>query len=196
MLRSTATARMQRPVKFAAYTNYAAWIDEYKLQVYRAADTDLVRPLATLTAGRLDHDRAFEFLDTSLQLKRSEQLAYVLRARDAEGREDVTHVRLVGVVDARRPEQLREAESIRGRSNLAKQSIKVRGSRVRGTGEGYPPGEMLQIDGQEVPVDGNGRFVTELHLSPGTTLIVVSGVNEGRTWSRTLTATLTKTIRS
>ena len=179
---------MKRPVKFAAYSNYAAWIEDYRLQIYRAQDTDLVRPLATLTAKRLDHDQAFEFLDASLKLKRGERLAYVLRATGADGREDVTHVRQLGIVNARRPEQPREANSIWGQSNLAKQSIKVRGSRVRVQGEQFRPGEMLRVDGQEVPVDGNGRFVTELHLSPGTKSIVVSGVQEGRTWSEVITA--------
>ena len=179
---------MKRPVKFAAYSNYAAWIEEYRLQIYRAQDTDLVRPLATLTTKRLDHDQAFEFLDASLQLKRGERLAYVLRATGANGREDVTHVRQLGIVNARRSQQPREANSIWGQSNLAKQSIKVRGSRVRVQGEEFRPGAMLRVDGQEVPVDGNGRFVTEMHLSPGTKSIVVSGVNEGRTWSEVITA--------
>ena len=182
------TGKMKRPVEFAAYTNYAAWVDEYRLQVYRESDTDLVRPLATLTAPRLDHENAFEFLDETLTFKRGERLAYVLRATDEHGREDHTHPRLMGIVDARRPERPRDAEAIWGQSNLARQSITVRGSRVRVHGEEFPPGEPVRVNGHEVPVDGNGRFVSELHLSPGTTRIVVSGVNEGRTWSQVLTA--------
>ena len=182
------SGKMKRPVKFAAYTNYAAWVDEYRLQIYRESDTDLVRPLATLTAGRLEHENAFEFLDESLTFKRDERLAYVLRAIDERDREDHTHPRLMGIVDARRLEQPRDAESIWGQSNLARQSITVRGSRVRVHGEEFAPGEPVRVNGHEVPVDGNGRFVSELHLSPGTNQIVVSGVSEGRTWSQVLTA--------
>ena len=182
------SGKMKRSVKFAVYTNYAAWVDEYRLEIYRESDTDLVRPLATLTATRLEHENAFEFLDESLTLKRSERLAYVLRATDERGREDHTRPRLMGVVDARRPEQLREASAIWGQSNLAKQSITVRGSRVRVHGEKFVPGEPVRVNGHEVPVDGNGRFVSELHLSTGTNEIVVSGFNEGQAWSQVLTA--------
>ena len=180
--------KMKRPVRFAGYSNYAAWIDEYTLQVYKASDTDLVRPLATLTADRLEHDKAFAFFDEGLTLKPGQGLAYVLEATDEDGRQDVTRPRLVGVVGASRLGQSREAEEIWGQSNLARQSIDVRGSRVRVHGEGFVPGERLRVDGQQTPVDGSGRFVAELHLSRGTKQIVVSGVSDGRTWSETLTA--------
>ncbi len=180
--------KMQRPVKFAAYNNYAAWISEYHLEIYRASDTDLVRPLAILSKTRLDHDRAFEFMDGTLTVKPGEGLAYVLKALDDRGHEDVTRPRLVGTVDERRPEQLGEPGSIWGQSNLARQSIAVRGSRIRIHGEGFRGGEFLRVDGEEVPVDGNGRFVAELHVPSGSHEIVVSGVEDGRTWSETLTA--------
>ena len=180
--------KMQRPVIFAGYTNYAAWIGTYTLRVYKATDTDLVRPLATLTTKTLDHDKAFEFFDPALTLKPGEGLAYVLEATAESGQADVTHARLVGVVNARRPPQLREPETIWGQSNLARQSINVRGSRVRVHGEGFAAGERLRVHAQETPVDGNGRFVAELHLPRGAHQIVVSGVAEGRTWSETLTA--------
>ena len=127
-------------------------------------------------------------LDETLTIKRGERLAYVLRAADKSGREDATHPRLMGIVDARRPQQSRDPEAIWGQSNLARQSITVQGSRVRIHGEGFVPGEPLRVDGQEVPVDGNGRFITELHLSAGTNQIVVSGVHQGRSWSNVLTA--------
>ena len=180
--------KMQRPVLFAGYTNYAAWIGTYTLRVYKATDTDLVRPLATLTTKRLDHDKAFEFFDPKLTLKPGDGLAYVLEATAESGQADVTHARLVGVVNARRPPQLREPETIWGQSNLARQSINVRGSRVRVHGEGFAAGERLRVHAQETPVDGSGRFVAELHLPRGAHQIVVSGVAEGSTWSETLTA--------
>ena len=179
---------MQRPVKFAAYNNYALWISEYRLEIYRAWDTDLIRPLASLATTRLDHELAFELMDETLTVKPGEGLAYVLKAVDDRGREDVTRPRLLGTVDARRPEQLREAGSIWGQSNLAKQSIPVRGSRIRVHGEGFQPREVLRVEGEEVPVDGNGRFAAELHVPTGSHEIVVSGVEDGRTWSETLTA--------
>ena len=140
-----------------------------------------------MTAHRLEHEHAFES-GRSLTLNRSERLAYVLRATDERGREDHTRPRLMGVVDARRPKQLREASAIWGQSNLAKQSITVQGSRVRVHGEKFVPGEPVRVNGHEVPVDGNGRFVSELHLSTGTNEIVVSGFNEGQAWSQVLTA--------
>ncbi len=183
-----ASGTMKTPVEFAAYTNYAAWTNEYRLELYRESDTDLVRPLATLTTARLEQEKAFEFFDESLNFKRGERLAYVLKATDEKGREDQTRPRLVGTVNARRPQQPRDPASIRGQSNLAKQSIAVRGSRVRIHGEGYAPGESLRVDGQQVTADGNGGFVAELHLSPGSRQIVVSGESDGQTWSQSLTA--------
>ena len=55
------SGKMKKPVVFAAYTNYAPWVEEYRLQLYRESDTDLVRPLTTLTVDKLEHEKAFEF---------------------------------------------------------------------------------------------------------------------------------------
>src|SRR5690606_18949295 len=40
--------KIAKPVQFYVRSNYSSFIERYELKVYRAADTDLVEPLATV----------------------------------------------------------------------------------------------------------------------------------------------------
>ena len=180
--------KMTAPVVFAAYGNYGDWVKNYRLSIYAEADTDLVRPLAEYTATALESGGAFRFMDKTLTLRPGTRLAYVLTAEDAAGRQDVTHVRLLEVVEAADLGPDRDAATIQGQSNLAAQTIVIHGGRVRVHGDGFQPGETLRVDGIEFTVGKNGRFVSEMHASPGIKKIEVSGVSDGFTWIETLEA--------
>ena len=183
-----AAGKMTTPVTFATHGNYGDWVSSYRLAIHAEADTDLVRPLAEMSVSELQPHKAFEFLDKTVVLKPGTRLAYVLTAQDENGRQDVTHVRLVEVVEAGETGPDRDPASIYGQSNLATQAILIHGSRVRVHGDGFRSGETIRVDGQDFSVGAGGRFVTEMHAAPGVREIQVSGVSDGFEWTETLTA--------
>ena len=183
-----AAGKMTTPVTFATHGNYGDWVSSYRLAIHAEADTDLVRPLAEMSVSELQPHKAFEFLDKTVVLKPGTRLAYVLTAQDENGRQDVTHVRLVEVVEAGETGPDRDPASIYGQSNLATQAIVIHGSRVRVHGDGFRSGETIRVDGQDFSVAAGGRFVAEMHAAPGVREIEVSGVNDGFEWTEILTA--------
>ena len=183
-----AAGKMTTPVTFATHGNYGDWVSSYRLAIHAEADTDLARPLAVMSVSELQPHKAFEFLDKTVVLKPGTRLAYVLTAQDENGRQDVTHVRLVEVVEAGETGPDRDPASMYGQSNLATQAILIHGSRVRVHGDGFRSGETIRVDGQDFSVGPGGRFVTEMHAAPGVREIQVSGVSDGFEWTETLTA--------
>ena len=183
-----AAGKMTTPVTFATHGNYGDWVSSYRLAIHAEADTDLARPLAVMSVSELQPHKAFEFLDKTVVLKPGTRLAYVLTAQDENGRQDVTHVRLVEVVEAGETGPDRDPASMYGQSNLATQAILIHGSRVRVHGDGFRSGETIRVDGQDFSVGAGGRFVTEMHAAPGVREIQVSGVSDGFEWTETLTA--------
>ena len=183
--------KMIEPVLFAAYGNYGAFADIYQLDVFRANDTDLIHPLAELETREFTYPYAFRFLDDKLRFEPGEKLAYVLRAVDSEGREDITHIQILNVVsDKQRNIAARNSNSVWGQSSLASQSIVIDGRRVRIHGNEFTPGDVVRVANTDVPVDATGRFITELHLPPGIAEIEVSGTRAGQSWSETLHPTV------
>lgn len=182
-----------RPVNFMVRGNYSAFIARMELAVFRATDSDLVAPLVRLdvpvaAVSRLEWDGA---LPPAERLRAGDELIYVLRAYDADGRVDETHPRRMYLV---RPE---EAERGRGRlrqaaerghgvamddelaerqslldeafagNGLRYQNIPVHGSRVRLQGRNLPEGRGLRINGEPYPVDLERKFVAEYLMPVG-----------------------------
>ncbi len=178
--------RMTAPAAFAAHGNYEGVAESYRLDLYRATDVDLSRPIASVTASGLAWPQAFSLFDRQLTFEPGEQLAYVLRAFDGNGNQDYTTAQLVDVVADGQPAAAAAPENIIGKSILEERQIRLEGSKVRIHGADFEPGERLEVAGMDVQADVNGKFVTELFLPPGSAEIEVNGGGDGSRWREVL----------
>ena len=184
--------RIVEPVKLQVYSNYAAFIKRMQISIYRAEDTDLVTPLATvdIAPGGVVQATWDGSLPEGTRVRPGDRLTYILRATAADGSVDETYPRsllLVSPADRQRIlDQMHQnasgplralsasdlesralLDSTFGNNALRQQNIIIRGSRVRVFGQNVPEGYGLTIDGQTVPVDQRGKFVAEYLLPTG-----------------------------
>ena len=179
--------QMTAPASFAAHGNYEGVAESYRLDLYRATDVDLARPVASVGASALGWPEAFSLFDQGLNLEPGEQLAYVLRVFDSNGNEDHTTAQLVDVVAAGQGAGTAVApENVIGRSILEGRQIRLEGSKLRIHGAGFAAGEMLSVAGADVKADVNGSFISELFLAEGGAEIAVEGGAEGSRWREIL----------
>jgi outer membrane protein OmpA-like peptidoglycan-associated protein len=153
--------------EFRAWSNYAPWIAKAELRLFRPGQKPQETPLAVLPAGwagptlwRVPADMA------------DEQVFFLLRVHDAEGRFDetalkpltlLTHSRPVG--DEESPE--RERLTGHGENSLALRNIPVSGGTVTVNGKGLVAGERVDTLGLSLPVDAHGRFAVKQILPAG-----------------------------
>jgi hypothetical protein len=182
-----------RPVQFYVRSNYSSFVDRYELKIYRAHDTDLVDPVASVAldvaaVSSADWDGA---LSSKYRFRAGDELIYVLRAYDKDGNFDETHPRVIQLVkpeDAERGGQmLRDSaektlgtaltvDQAQSRSlvegafadnGLRQQNIPIHGSRIRIQGRNLPAGHTLLINGDTYPVDLERKFVAEYLMPVG-----------------------------
>ena len=179
--------RITQPVPFHVRSNYPGFAERFELTIYRASDADLIDPLVQLpldvaAVSRGEWDGA---LPASYPFRAGDELVYVLRAYDADGRFDETYPRTLQLV---RPEEaergaqlLRDStqktlgtllsteqalnqslvDSVFASNGLRQQNIPIYGSRVRVQGRNLPEGQGLTINGESYPVDLERKFVAE-----------------------------------
>ncbi len=184
--------KIKQPVSFQIYSNYAAFIDRWEIEIYSANDRDLVTPIDILSGKVINLAETIEWDPNSVDIKYFEigqSLTYVLKAYDQEGRMDETAPQSLAVTEenlnnlelrfAREQEDQTEvANSIYGESSLIRQTIPISGSRVRVNGINVGEGYALTINGETVVLDEEGKFVVEQHLPVGKHKIVVN-VSDG-----------------
>ena len=185
--------RITKPVRFYAYNNYSAFIERAEVLVYRASDTDLVVPLATvaLPVGAVSEVEWDGTLPAGLQARAGDELLYVARVYGADGSFDETYPRRMQLV---RPEEaerglqlLRNAterrvgtamgvdeadrssqiDRIFGENTLRQQNIAIYGSRIRIQGRNIPDGMLVRINDRSHPVDMERKLVAEYLVPVG-----------------------------
>ncbi|WP_368563039.1 hypothetical protein [Pseudoxanthomonas sp. UTMC 1351] len=182
-----------QPVQFYVRSNYSNFIDRYELTLYRATDTDLVEPVATvpLDVAAVSRSEWDGKLTAKYPFRAGDELLYVLRAYDKDGNVDETQpltLQLVTPEEAERGGQrLRDSteqtlgtalttgqaqdqrliESAFGSNGLRQQNIPIYGSRVRIQGRNLPTGQNLLINGDSYPVDLERKFVAEYLVPVG-----------------------------
>ncbi|MBT8422014.1 MAG: DUF11 domain-containing protein, partial [Gammaproteobacteria bacterium] len=95
--------RINDAVNFTVYTNYPAFIDTAELIIYDAEDDDKVSPLARLPLS-LTGLNAISWdgvREDGRHYLPGDELMYIVRASDAEGRVDETGEKCIEIVDAR-----------------------------------------------------------------------------------------------
>ena len=179
------------PAVFHSFSNYPTFIDRWEVVLFREADRNRARPLATLTGARLGDPVVWDgAVSDGRPLSPGENLKYVVRAYDSEGRRDETKPRdLLLTADPEHPTLKRPARSAYGRDSLARQSIPIMGGRVAVRGAGVPPGWLVAVSGEEIPVNEKGEFVWESLRRPGVYEIPVElAAPDGVVWSRMVAA--------
>lgn len=186
-------SRIVKPVRFTAYNNYSAFIEKAEVLVFRASDTDLVAPLATVplppgAVSEVDWDGS---LPAGLEARAGDELVYIVRAHGADGSFDETYphrLQLVTPDEAERGErQLRDSlqkqlgeslsldearsrsaiDTVFGENSLRVQNIPIHGSRIRIQGRNLPRQAAVSINGHSHPVDLEQKLVAEYLVPVG-----------------------------
>ena len=186
--------RLERPLRFHTYNNYASFIRRIEVKLYRGTDIDLVTPLATIElpvgyVGDAEWDGA---LPEWANLRVGDEVLYVARAfgdGDAFDETQVQRIQLVTPADFQRglevtrntvqktlgqalggeqAQDLQVSNSIYGQSTLRLQNIPIHGSRVRIYGNGLTRDSRVTINGQTFPVDQEQKFAAEFLEPVGT----------------------------
>ena len=180
-------SRIVKPVTFYAYNNYSAFIERAEILVYRASDTDLVAPVATvpLPVAAVSDVKWDGSLPAGLESRTGDELIYIVRAYGADGSFDETWPRRLQLVNPEEQERgaqrLREStekqygiafsaeqaeqasllDSVFGGDSLRQQNIAIHGSRIRIQGRNIPGNYGVTINGQTHPVDLERKLVAE-----------------------------------
>lgn len=179
------------PVKFYAYNNYASFIDHADVLIYRASDTDLVAPLATvpLPGGLVSEATWDGTLPGGFQARAGDELTYIVRAYGADGSYDETYPRTFQLVspdeakrggetlrnaterqlgksmDAAEAEAQSQIQTVFGNDALRVQNIPIYGSRIRIQGRNLPDNASITINSRPQPLDLEHKLVAE-YLEP------------------------------
>lgn len=183
--------RIVDPVRFMIRGNYPGFIDRLEVAIYRSTDVDLIEPVATIPVeiapvAEVEWDGA---LPQKYRFRAGDQLIYVVRAYDQQGRYDETYqqqLQLVRPEDAARQSQQLRTQIERSRgiamtseqaerqsllnevfagSGLRLQNIPIAGSMIRIQGRNLPQDGNLIINGDSYPVDLERKFVAE-YIAP------------------------------
>ncbi|WP_220481087.1 hypothetical protein [Marilutibacter penaei] len=186
-------SRITEPVRFHAYNNYPAFIDRAEILVFRSSDTDLVDPLATVpmevaAVSDVEWDGA---LPSGYEARAGDELIYIVRAYGADGSFDETYPRRLQLVQPQEAErgsrllrdsvekeygarftedeadERRAVDEVFGENALRQQNIAIYGSRIRVQGRDIPDGRSVTINGQNQPVDLEGKLVAEYLVPVG-----------------------------
>ncbi|MGB5722559.1 MAG: OmpA family protein, partial [Woeseiaceae bacterium] len=182
-------SRKASPVHFRMYTNYSYFIDRAEVRVFTNGQSVESEPLDVIEVGT---DGVAKWEPPVAQFKAPVyELAYVLRAYDAEGKFDETHPQPLWVVfdtpdgveenDDRDDSEIAsdpELFAAYGENGLGLHNIKLSSGTVSVRGSNVPDEHEVWVAGRPVPVDANGDFVTEEILPEGAHTVEVAVVDK------------------
>nr|WP_298929906.1 hypothetical protein [uncultured Erythrobacter sp.] len=156
-------------VTFVGYNNYPALIDNQEVLIFEAGASTASVPLATV---KVDANGSARW---KVSADAPENLVYVLRAYDDDGRFDETAPQEMTALD-----ELKEDQTAPSRPNFGQhdeaviRTIKMsRVATVTVTGRADAETEIVRVGGQFVPVDEDGKFVSEQIVSDTTETISI-----------------------
>jgi len=184
-----------KPLNFKIKSNYAAFIDEWELVVYKSGDEKHLKPVATFMGKNLTGERIIKWNGNSInkhKLKSGDKLEYVLTVKDKKGHTDETHPRMLSLVGPERNLNLagNTGTSRNLENNLSRQTIPVNGSKVRIFGRDILEGNKIKINGNSVNLTEN-KFATEQIMPDGKHRFDVEITdNENKTYNKPLSVDL------
>lgn len=161
---------------FLAYTNYPSLVTKSELRLFPANSSAASTPLAVLPVSS---DGVARWLVDGTA---PQEMFYVLRVYDEKGRFDETRAQELTVLDEDpSPEAVPTRPNFGTKDDASIRNIRMRGvSKVTVTGRADPQDEVVRVAGQLVPVDENGRFVSEQIIRNSTeTIEITIGKNGG-----------------
>ncbi len=171
-----AGAKVGEEVVFTPYWNYGSFIERAEVRIFRSDASTDGAPLATvsLPAGRSVGWQVPESVDTDLK--------YVLRLYSKANRFDETNPQRLKLFKADHGQEDNEPvqQAGYGRSSLVKSNIAVGGGTVTVFGENVPANSTVYVLGLPVPVDGQGKFVTEQLLPAGSHNVTIAVLDDNR----------------
>ncbi len=183
-----ADTKNMQPVSFYTYTNYSDFIDRYALLIYKVDAQGHRQPLKLLEGKKLPHEILWEIDEAkNLHFQPGDSLKYILRVYDKTGHFDETVPKSILLTKEGKASREDYEAQIYGKTSLKTRSIPVNGARVRVYGNGIPKDNILNIDGTDVRVDSEGKFVYEKIKKPGTYKIPVQIMDaKGNVYSKDL----------
>ena len=173
------------PVSFRMYTNYSHFIERAEVRVFETGQSIESEPLAVVA---VEENGVAKWNPPDAVFKAPVyELAYVLRAYGSDGNFDETRAQPLWVVyDSVDPKKEDEEEfesdpelfAAYGENGLILHNIGLSSGTVSVRGEGIPEGHDVWVAGRPVPVDDNGRFVTEEILPEGSHTVEVAVLDE------------------
>ena len=169
-----AGAKIGEEVVFTPYWNYGSFIERAEVRIFDASTSTDDTPLATLSlpAGRSVGWQIPESIDSDLK--------YVLRLYNKDNRFDETSTQRLKLFQEDHGQEDNEPvqQAGYGRSSLVKSNIAVGGGTVTVFGENVPANSTVYVLGLPVPVDGEGKFVTEQLLPAGSHNVTIAVLND------------------
>lgn len=164
-------------VSFRAWSNYLPWIRKAELRLFRPGQQVQETPFAALP---VDWNGVTTW--TVPAQWKDDQVMFLLRVTDAEGRFDETSLKSLTLLAHARPgddrqDAQREALSGFGENSLALRNIPVSGGTVTVNGRDLKPGQAVSALGLNVPVDAHGRFAIKQIMPAGAHAVEVRVAN-------------------
>ena len=155
-----------QPSSFQAHANYRLWIDRMELRLFPEGTSERDVPMRIVPFDELG------FAEWTPPADAPEQLRYVLRVYDADGRYDETRPKSLRVLrgDWLEPEGADPSATLLagyGENHRLVSGIPVVGGAVTVNGQGLGPDELAYAFGLPVPIDSNGSFAVQQIVTHG-----------------------------
>lgn len=163
------------PVEFRAWSNYIPWIKKAELRLFRA--------------GQKTQEKPFEILPVSWSgvtnwtvpaNTKDDQIFYLLRVYDAQGRFDETSLKPLNLLNHAMPANEdkdkieRERLTGYGENSLALRNIPVTGGTVTVNGSHLRQDQRIEALGLELPIDAQGKFAMKQIMPAGPQFVEVT----------------------
>lgn len=152
-------------IRFFPQTNYARYIDVAELRIYRDTDSRDAAPHVRIPV------KFGEPVVWTPALGDDGTYRFTLRVYAKTGRYDETLVQTVRVSRAKEGSDTDERSGPLSENQRIVSNITVKGATVTVSGTDVPAGAKVELFGQSVPVDSQGRFAVEQIVPEGTTKV-------------------------
>jgi hypothetical protein len=158
-------------VSFNATTSYARWVERAEIRIVPVR-RGFGRPETVVIPVEPNGQASWVVPEGDDE----NDYSYVLRVYDAQGRFDETAPGSIGRRERPVDPELNGPviAAGEGEDNTARRSIPVTGGIVTVSATGLPPGASAVVMGRNVPIDADGKFVTEVVLPAGEQDVKVS----------------------